>query len=447
VTAIFPPDFVWGAATSAYQIEGSPLADGAGASIWDRFAHTPGKIPNGDTGDVACDHYRRVADDVDLMRELGIRAYRFSIAWSRVLPSGTGAVNARGLDFYRRLVDLLLERGIAPYVTLYHWDLPAALEDRGGWANRDSAQWFADYARIMFRALGDRVPSWATLNEPWVVFDNGYVSGLHAPGRTDWAEAGKVSLNLLRAHGAAVAAFRAESKQQIGFVVNLVPVEPSTDSELERNAATRMDAYLNRQFLDPVFFGKYPAEIREMFGPSWPDIDEENAGLIQQPIDFVGVNYYLRLHVADDDAAGPPRARVVEVSGRPRTTTGWEIYPPGLTATLKWIRDRYGNVPQFVTENGAAMPDSPAPNGAVEDTDRVEYIRDHLRAARLAIDDGVNLQGYFVWSLFDNFEWHSGYSQRFGIVRVDYGTQQRTPKSSARFYAKVIRSNGAAVED
>ena len=443
----FPTDFVWGAATSAYQIEGSPLADGAGESIWHRFVHTPGKIFGGDHGDVACDHYRRFADDVVLMRELGIRAYRFSISWSRVLPQGTGPVNQRGLDFYRRLVDLLLEHQIQPSVTLYHWDLPAALEDRGGWAAPDMPQWFADYGRIIFRALGDRVPQWATINEPWVVFDNGYVSGIHAPGRCDWAEAAQVSLNLLRAHAAAVATFRAESKQQIGLVVNLVPVDPATDSATDRAAARRMDAYLNRQFLDPVFLGRYPEEMRDMFGPSWPALDAADAAKIQAPIDFVGINYYLRLYVAGDASAGPPRARIVEPLDRPRTATGWEIHAPGLVDTLRSVRDRYGDIPLYITENGAAFDDRSDENGGVNDTDRVEYLRSHLRAARQAINAGVNLRGYFVWSLLDNFEWQSGFSKRFGIVRVDYETQRRTPKSSARFYAKVIRTNGAGTED
>ncbi|HEY4234598.1 MAG TPA: GH1 family beta-glucosidase [Lacipirellulaceae bacterium] len=445
--ATFPTDFIWGAATSAYQIEGSPLADGAGASIWHRFAHQPGKIQGNDHGDIACDHYRRFADDIALMRVLGIQAYRFSISWSRVLPQGTGTVNQRGLDFYRRLVDLLLEHQVRPSVTLYHWDLPQALEDRGGWAARDMPQWFAEYARTIFRALGDRVPQWATINEPWVVFDNGYVSGQHAPGRCDWAEAGAVSLNLLRAHGAAVDAFRSESKQQIGLVVNLVPIDPATDLAADRQAASRMDAYLNRHFLDPMFLGQYPEEMREMFGPAWPAIEAADAALIQSPIDFVGINYYLRLYVADNVSAGPPRARIVDKPNCPRTATGWEIHPAGLIDTLRSVRERYGDLPLYIMENGAAMDDVPEPNGGVVDTQRVEYIRDHLRAARQAIGEGVNLRGYFVWSLLDNFEWHSGFSKRFGIVRVDYPTQQRIPKSSARFFSSVIRTNGAAIED
>jgi beta-glucosidase len=384
---------------------------------------------------------------VAMMREFGIRAYRFSISWSRVLPQGNGRVNERGLDFYRRLVDVLLDHEIQPSVTLYHWDLPAALEDRGGWAAPDMSQWFADYARLMFRALGDRVSQWATINEPWVVFDNGYVTGSHAPGRCDWREAGAVSFNLLRAHGAAVAAFRAESKQQIGLVVNLVPIDPATDSPADRAAAGRMDAYLNRHFLDPVFLGNYPEEMREMFGPGWPEIDAADAALIQTPIDFVGINYYLRLYVTDDDAAGPPRARIVDPPNCPRTATGWEIHPPGLVDTLQWVRNRYGDKPLYITENGAAFDDEPESSGAVDDVARVEYLREHLQAARQAIGLGVNLRGYFVWSLLDNFEWHSGYSKRFGIFRVDYPTQRRIPKSSARFFSSVIRSDGAALED
>jgi beta-glucosidase len=445
--AVFPSDFVWGAATSAYQIEGSPLANGAGPSIWHRFAHLPGKIEGGDHGDIACDHYRRFADDIALMRELGIGAYRFSISWSRVLPDGTGRINQRGLDFYRRLVDLLLEHHIQPSVTLYHWDLPQALEDRGGWAASDMPTWFADYARLMFRTLGDRVPQWVTINEPWVIFDNGYVTGTHAPGRTDWNEAAQVSLNMLRSHGAAVAAFRAESKAEIGWVVNLVPIDPATDLPADRDAAHRMDAYLNRHFLDPVIFGKYPDELRAMFGAAWPQIAAADATQITAPIDFIGINYYLRLYVADDAAAGPPQARIVAPANRPRTATGWEIHPAGLDRTLRWVRERYGNIPLYITENGAAFDDRANKNGDVDDAERVKYLRDHLHAAGEAIAAGVDLRGYFVWSLLDNFEWASGFSKRFGIVRVDYESQRRIPKSSARFYAKVIRTGGTVTED
>jgi beta-glucosidase len=441
----FPSDFLWGAATSAYQVEGSPLADGAGPSIWHRFAHAPGKIAGGDHGDVACDHFRRFADDVALMRELGIGAYRFSISWSRVLPAGTGRVNRAGLDFYSRLVDTLLEHNIRPFATLYHWDLPAALEDRGGWAHADAPHWFADYAQLMFRALGDRVPMWATINEPWVITECGYVSGQHAPGRRDWAEAAAVGQNLLRAHAAAVAAYRAGWKDQIGLVVNLVPIHPASDSDADRQAATRMDTYVNRQFLDLAVRGEVPAELPEMFGSDWPAINVDELETLHPPIDFVGVNYYLRLVVRDDPLAGPARAAIVPPQGRPVTSLGWEIYPQGLVEILQWVRDCYGNLPLYVTENGAAFEDLPLPNGSVNDSQRVEYLKDHLQTAGQALEAGVDLRGYFVWSLFDNFEWQFGYSKRFGIVRVDYATQHRTPKDSARYYAKVIRSGGAAI--
>ncbi|MEX2308869.1 MAG: GH1 family beta-glucosidase [Pirellulales bacterium] len=460
----FPADFVWGAATSAYQIEGSPLADGAGESIWHRFSHTPGKIADGSHGDFACDHYRRFREDVRLMRELGIRAYRFSTSWSRVLPEGTGRVNHAGIDFYSRLVDTLLEHDIQPMLTLYHWDLPAALEDRGGWADPRSADWFAEYAQLMYQPLADRVPMWATINEPWVVVDGGYVTGQHAPGRRDWAEAAAVAKNLLRAHAAAVDAYRAQWNQQIGLVVNLVPIHPASDSDADHQAARRLDAYLNRQFLDPAMLGEVPSELPEMFGRAWnvgrtimsvnnskdghdcPSYEDE-LHQVRQPLDFVGVNYYLRLVVCDDAAAGPARARIVPQPDAPHTAMEWEIDPHGLVETLQWVANRYGQVPLYITENGAAFDDILQPNGAVHDTQRVQYLIDHLRAAKQAIAAGVNLRGYFVWSLLDNFEWACGYSKRFGIIHVDFATQRRVPKSSAQFYSKVIRTHGAVLQE
>jgi beta-glucosidase len=368
----FPADFVWGAATSAYQIEGSPLADGAGASIWHRFAHMPGRIADGSNGDVACDHYRRFADDVSMMRELGIRAYRFSISWPRVLPEGTGRVNQPGLGFYSRLVDTLLQHDIRPMATLFHWDLPAALDDRGGWTNPQSADWFTEYAELMYRALGDRVPMWATLNEPWVVVNEGFVAGRHAPGHCDWAEAAAASKNLLRAHGAATDAYRAQWSGQIGLVVNLTPIHPASDTEADRLAAQRMDAYVNRQFLDPAVLGEIPGELPSMFGSAWPEWTASELQAVQQPLDFIGVNYYLRIVVRDDASAGPERARSAPQPDRPHTAMGWEIYPRGLTETLQWINERYGDVPQYITENGAAFDDDLQTNGGVNDTWRVE---------------------------------------------------------------------------
>jgi beta-glucosidase len=442
----FPGGFLWGAATSAYQIEGSPLADGAGASIWHRFAHTPGKTANGETGDVACDHYRRAPQDVQLMAELGLGAYRFSVAWARVLPEGRGRVNSAGLAFYDRLADLLLARGIRPVVTLYHWDLPAALDDQGGWLNRDIAEWFADYARVMVRALGDRVALWATLNEPWVVSDAGYLHGVHAPGHRAPAEAPIASHNLLRAHGAALRAIRAERAAPAGLVVNLEPKVPASQRPEDIAATRRADAYMNRQFLDPVFFGRYPEEMTEVFGSAWPAFPEDDFPLIREPLDFLGINYYTRGVTRHDPAAAPLHAAPVRQPGHVYTATDWEVYAPAFTDVLAWVRDRYGPVPLYVTENGAAFDDPPRAAGPlVDDPQRVSYLREHLVAARRAIGLGVDLRGYFAWSLLDNYEWSAGYTKRFGLYHVDFETQVRTPKSSARFYADVIRTNGAAL--
>lgn len=445
--AAFPPDFLWGAATSAYQIEGSPLADGAGPSIWHRFSHLPGKIANDDHGDIACDHYRRFADDIRLMRELGIAAYRFSISWSRVLPEGTGRVNQRGLDFYNRLVDVLLENHIKPMATLYHWDLPAALHDHGGWADPRSVGWFTEYAELMYKSLGDRIPMWCTINEPWVVMNEGYVDGRHAPGHRDPAEAAAVSKNLLLAHAAAVEAYRAIGRGDIGLVVNLVPIYPASQSEADLAAAERLDAYLNRQFLDPVILGTTPPQLAQMSGSVWANWSDAELARAKQPLDFIGVNYYLRLVVKDDPSCGPACAQIVPQPNRPITATNWEIYPQGLTDTLCWIKDRYGDLPIYITENGAAFDDAASPNQIIDDPRRVQYLMAHLKAARDAIAAGANLRGYFVWSLLDNFEWQSGYAIRFGIVYVDFPTQRRLPKASARFFSNVIRSNGAELRD
>lgn len=440
----FPASFLWGAATSAYQVEGSPLADGAGPSIWHRFVHQPGRIDNDDTGDIACDHYRRASEDVRLMRELDLNAYRFSVSWSRILPAGRGAVNPAGLAFYDRLVDRLLEHGIAPSVTLYHWDLPAALDDAGGWLHRDIANWFADYASIVVRALGDRVPMWVTLNEPWVVTDAGYLHGTHAPGHQSTAETPRASHNLLRAHGAGMQAIRAEGGRQAGLVVNLEPKYPATDRPADLEATARADAYMNRQFLDPVFFGRYPDLMAEIFGPDWPEFPDDDFALIRQPLDFLGVNYYTRNVTCDDPTAPPVRAGRVRQEGKLHTTLDWEVYPAALTAVLVWIRDRYGPLPLYVTENGAAFEDTDPPDvELVQDPLRVAYLHEHLLAVHAAIQQGVDLRGYFAWSLFDNFEWSAGFAKTFGLYRVDFATQRRIPKASAHYYAEVIRSGGA----
>ncbi len=444
----FPAGFLWGAATSAYQIEGSPLAYGAGPSIWHRFAHTPGRIHAGDTGDIACDHYRRYREDVALLRDLGLRAYRFSISWGRVMPMGRGRVNAAGLGFYDRLVDALLEKNIEPVATLYHWDLPAALDDLGGWLNPEIAHWFADYGATMFRALDGRVRKWATLNEPWVVTDGGYLHGVLAPGHRNRFEAPIATHNLLRAHGSAVRAYRQTGKHEIGLVVNIEPKYPASDAAEDLAATARADAYMNRQYLDPIFLGRYPQQLKDIFGDAWPDWPTADFELIRQPIDFLGVNYYTRGVTTADANAWPLEASSRKVPSAQYTETGWEVFPAGLTDTIALIRQRYGTLPIYITENGAAFPDPDhTPGPVLDDPRRVAYLRQHIAAVRDAIAQGADIRGYFVWSLLDNLEWAHGFSKRFGIVHVDFATQRRTPKASARFYAHVAATNGRALDD
>jgi len=455
----FPDGFLWGAATSAYQVEGSPRADGAGPSIWHRFSHTPGMVRGGDTGDVACDHYRRFADDVALMRDLGLTAYRFSISWSRVLPQGTGAVNQPGLDFYRRLVDALLEAGIRPSATLYHWDLPAALDDRGGWLHRDVAGWFADYAEVCVRAL-DGVALWSTLNEPWVVADGGYLAGVLAPGRRSPFAAARAGHNLLRAHAAAVATHRAEShagdRGEIGVVVNLEPKHPASDSAADTAAAARADAYMNRHYLDPLLLGRYPAALAAIYGEAWEDDYDAEAAALAVPIDWLGINYYTRSVVRAADAhedAWPTGAVRVLQPHAAHTETDWEVYPQGLAEVLLDVSQNYPAPPLHVTENGAAFYDPPAAApftdaaGDLPDPLRVAYLRAHLQAVRRAIAGGADVRGYFAWSLLDNLEWSHGFSKRFGLVHVDFRTQRRTPKTSARYLSTLARTQGKALDD
>ena len=445
----FPADFLWGAATAAYQIEGSPLADGAGQSIWHRFSHTPGRTANGDTGDVACDHYNRYESDIGLMKEIGLKGYRLSVSWSRVFPEGRGRMNSKGLDFYSRLIDKLLEAGITPNVTLYHWDLPAALDDMGGWLNPDIASWFGDYATVVFDALADRVPMWATINEPLVVMDGGYMHGNLAPGHRNMYEAPIVTHNLLRAHGRGVQAFRAKNAtgSKIGLVVNLEPKYPASESKEDVEAANRVDAYGNRQYLDPVFFGTYPDELKEIFGEAWINAFAEDMQLIREPIDFLGVNYYSRSVVHHDEQKPPINVSAVRQTDQLHTEMGWEVFPAGLTRILTWVKSRYGDIPLYITENGSAFTDAPtAIDGRVEDPLRVQYLKSHLQAIRDAMKQGVQLRGYFAWSLLDNYEWSKGYTKRFGIIHVDYNTQVRTIKDSGRFYSSIIRSNGDSLD-
>ncbi len=381
--------------------------------------------------------------------ELGANAYRFSIAWGRIYPRGTGTINQKGIDFYSRLVDELLKKGIKPNATLYHWDLPEALDDRGGWLNRDIADWFCDYATTMWDALGDRVEMWSTLNEPWVVTDGGYLSGVLAPGHSNLFEAPIVTHNQLRAHGAAVERFRSSKakKGKIGITVNLEPKYPASQSAEDLDAVRRADAYMNRQFLDPALLGQYPEEMKEIFGEAWPDWSGDDMRQIRQPIDFVGVNYYTRKVERFHPDMLPLRTKHVPQPEHTQTETHWEVFPEALTKVLLWVTERYGKPPIYITENGAAFYDPPqAVDGRVEDPLRVEYYRQHLRAAHDAIRQGVDLRGYYAWSLLDNYEWSLGYSKRFGIVHVDYSTQQRTIKSSGRYYSEVIASKGAILK-
>jgi beta-glucosidase len=380
------------------------------------------------------------------MRSLGTNAYRFSVSWSRVMPRGRGAVNAAGLEFYDRLVDALLASGIEPVVTLYHWDLPAALDDLGGWLNPEAAKWFADYAAVMFRKLDGRVKMWATLNEPWVVTDGGYLHGALAPGHRNRFEAPIASHHLLRAHAEAVKAYRAEGRHRVGIVVNLEPKYAASDSPDDRAATARADAYMNRQYLDPLFFGRYPDELREIFGEAWPEWPADDVAQIRQPIDFLGVNYYTRNVTRFDRDAWPLQAAAVRQTRATYTETGWEVFAPALTEMLLWVKQRYGNPPTYVTENGAAFFDPPVVEGdRLADPLRVDYLRTHITAVHAAMAGGADVRGYFVWSLLDNFEWSLGYSKRFGIVHVDFETQKRTLKDSARFYAGVIASRGGTL--
>ncbi|MCB0181634.1 MAG: beta-glucosidase [Anaerolineae bacterium] len=441
----FPKDFLWGAATAAYQIEGAWNEDGKGESIWDRFSHSPYRILNGDTGDVTCDHYHRMPEDVLLMKELGLKTYRFSIAWSRVLPEGRGAANEKGLDFYDRLVDNLLAAGIVPNATLYHWDLPQALQDQGGWPNRDSSDWFADYARLMFDRLGDRVAMWATHNEPWVVSFLGHAEGDFAPGIADYSQAFQTAHHLLLAHGKAVQVFRAGSYQgNIGIVLDLQHPQPATSSEADQAACQRRYDVTHGVFLDPLFKGRYPEMLFEWIGPHAPKIHDGDMALINQPIDFLGVNYYMTFVVRFACRGGLLKL-ALDYASAPnwgRTATEWGINPPGLLATLLNLKENYGNPNIYITENGCAVADVPDANGFVADTGRINYLRAHLLAAHEAVQAGVNLKGYYVWSLMDNFEWAHGLSKRFGLVRVEFETGQRIPKQSALWYRNVIAQNG-----
>jgi beta-glucosidase len=420
----FPPEFTWGAATAAYQIEGAWDADGKGESIWDVFSRVPGAVANGDTGQVACDHYRRYREDVALIAELGLSAYRCSISWPRVLPQGTGRTNEAGLDFYDRLVDELLAHGIRPLVTLYHWDLPQALQERGGWTSPAAPGWFAEYASLVAGRLGDRVRDWVTINEPGVVAWIGHLEGRHAPGVRDFAVATAAAHQLLLAHREAAGAIRAaDARARVGIALDLRPVHPASNAYGDHEAARLLDGHQNRWFLDPLFGRGYPADLVERLGQLGPPPLDGYEGAL----DFLGANYYTR-HRAQP-AAGPIGAELVAPDGVATTDMDWEVYPDGLRELLVRLHEDYGAIPLLVTENGAAFGD---------DRLRLDYLARHLAAAATAIEADVPLEGYFVWSLLDNFEWAEGYAKRFGIVEVDYATQRRTVRPSGRWYSELV---------
>jgi beta-glucosidase len=450
----FPEGFIWGASTAAYQIEGAPDADGKGPSVWDTFSHTPGKVHGGDTGDTACDSYHRYREDVALMASLGLKSYRFSISWPRVQPGGRGAANQRGLDYYRALLDELAAHGIAATATLYHWDLPQELQDEGGWAVRDTAERFAEYAALTGAALGDRVTRWITLNEPQVVANNGYRTGDHAPGLRDAVAAAAATHHLLLSHGLATQALRSAGAAEVGITLDVHPVRVSggaSSDALERGRLIT-DAMANGLYLEPVLHGRYPVHAPEAMLPAASLIADGDLETIQQPLDFLGLNYYAPIFLRAGDPGdlrrneNHPRCQVPGVveylpEDLERTNMGWLVDPSGLHQILVQVSEQAPGLPLYVTENGRAAEDYVNPEGAVDDLERVRYLHAHLEAAARAIKDGANLAGYFVWSLLDNFEWGWGYQKRFGIVFVDFGTQRRIPKSSAHFYSGVVRAN------
>jgi beta-glucosidase len=452
----FPDDFTWGTATASYQIEGAVTEDGRGTSIWDSFTRIPGAIADGSNGDVACDHYHRFADDVRLMADLGVNSYRFSVAWPRIQPTGSGLTNPEGIRFYARLAETLVENGITPFATLYHWDLPQELEDNGGWLNRDTAHRFADYSAIVVEALGDVVQNWITLNEPWCSSFLGYAAGIHAPGKALGSEASHAAHHLLFGHGLATQAVRSEQADaQVGITLNLYSVRAASPAKADVDAARRIDGLQNRLFLDPVLGRGYPVDVLADLGQTdWfarqPATD---AATIAAPIDFLGVNYYSRHTVA---AAGDPGAETAgsaypgsesvsfRDNGEPRTQMDWPIVPEGLVEVLQFVEDRRPGLRTYITENGSAFADVPDDVGYVDDLDRRDYLESHLAACADAIERGLPLAGYFAWSLMDNFEWAQGFTRRFGLAYVDYPTQRRTLKRSGRWFGDFLRSRAAA---
>jgi len=438
----FPEEFIWGAATAAYQIEGAWEEDGKGENIWDRFSHTPGKIENGDTGDIACDHYHRWREDIQLMKEIGIQAYRFSISWGRIFPEGSGKINPAGIDFYNRLVDELLKNGIEPYITLYHWDLPQALQDQGGWPNRATAEAFVEYADLVSKKLGDRVKNWMTFNEPFVSAWVGYMEGRHAPGHKDVDEMLATAHHLLLAHGLSVPVIRNNvPNAQVGIVLNLSGMMPASRSAADRTASWIQDGVINRWYLDPLEGRGYPLDMVKHYGRPMEFVQEGDLPIIAVPIDYLGINYYTRGIVRSKEVSESENDPQTLFPNPDPTDMGWEVFPQGLFDILARVHFDYNFPRLYITENGAAYPDQLDENGQVADPLRIAYYREHLKAVSKAIEMGVPVKGYFTWSLLDNFEWAHGYKMRFGLIYVDYATQQRVLKNSAKYYREVIQAN------
>jgi len=434
----FPADFLFGAATSAYQIEGHRFG-GAGKTHWDTFAKAEGNVIRHETGATACDHYHRYEADLDLLR--GFDAYRFSTSWARVLPEGRGPVNQAGLDFYDRLVDATLARGLQPFLTLYHWDLPAALAELGGWTNRDVASWFGDFSEVVLARLGDRVTSVATINEPWCVSYLSHFLGHHAPGLRDISATAKAVHNVLNAHGEAMERARANGQKNLGIVVNFEAVQAASPNEADQKAATRYDAIMNRMFVEPLNNGSYPAELLEVFEPHLPDGWQLDMARISAPLDWLGVNYYTRQTVAAEPESAWPHLGFIKTDTA-KTQMGWDIYPEGLAGVLHWLDETFtSELPLYVTENGMAWDDA-VKDGKVDDPERISYISGHLQQVQTAIAKGCNVNGYFYWSMLDNYEWAFGYEKRFGFVHVDFETLQRTPKASYYFMKELAKSGG-----
>lgn len=448
---IFPEDFVWGAATASYQIEGAYDQGGKGESIWDRFTHQENNIKNGDTGDIACDHYHKYEQDIKLMKKIGLDSYRFSISWPRIFPQGRGKINQKGLDFYKGLIEQLLKNDIRPLPTLYHWDLPQTLQDKGGWENRDTVKYFHEYALRIIEEFDGLIDRWITHNEPWVVSFLGYAFGIHAPGKEDFQSALQVLHHLLLSHGMVVRTFQQEDLEgEIGISLSLSDIQPASDKKKDLAAAWRQDNFINKIVLEPLFEGQYPKELFDYLIKNVGEIEirEQDMSIISHPMDFLGINYYTRNIIKDAPEANILETGEVKPEDSKYTEMGWEVYPEGLFNVLKRVNNEYSKLPLYITENGAAFKDELDEENKVKDNKRIDYLKGHLLQAHKAIEEDIPLKGYYLWSLMDNFEWAYGYSKRFGIIYIDYqNNQRRYLKNSAKVYGRIIERNGLKIKD